>query len=511
MLTIEIILLNGRYHSTPWGRNVNEGVPEWPPSPYRLVRALIDTWKRKRPDWDEARVSRALETIGSSPPEFYLPEARSAAILCYQSSNTESVADRQPIYDGFVVTERGDKILMCWPHSVPEQESLKDLNELLSLLNYLGRSESWISASATDAVPSLQMNCTPAVSGIGPGMEAVEVAVPITKQEFEREDAVKVKFTEKEKHKSGRKTMTADVSRAAMTWLQALEWSTGDMLMSKMSEPPAFRQMTYARKANCFRSWLVARRKSRAMHVNAVLYSVSSRVPERITRAVEVAERVHKKLMGIHKHLVGDPDRVSLKFSGKDRSGAPARGHRHVYLLPFDSNDDGWIDRMLIRCSDEFDELELSTLNQLTSIHQPNGKPDLRLVPIEWGIAGKDFLKQSSRVFRSETPFVTPRHYRKGRGAFAEWLAGEVKREAENHGLPAPRRIRPLAKLHKHGKDISWLEFTRSRKGEAEGLGFGFEIEFDTPLHGPLSLGKHAHFGLGLFVPDNKNHVPDKN
>jgi CRISPR-associated protein Csb2 len=510
MLTIEITLINGRYHSTPWGRNVNEGVPEWPPSPYRLVRALIDTWKRKRPEWDEARVSRALESIGSSPPEFHLPAATSAAVVCFQNSNTESVTDRQPVYDGFVVTKPMDKILMSWPHSVPEQSSLKDLDELLSLLNYLGRSESWISARATDTVPGLHINCAPVAGSVGPDMEAVQVAVPLMKPEFERERAGKAKSGEKERPKRGRKTMAVDVSSAGMTWLQALGWSTGDILMAKMSEPPAFRQMTYARRANCFMPEPVASRKSRAMHVNAVLYSVDSRVPERITRAVEVAERVHINLMGIHKRLVGDPDRVSPKFSGKDQSGAPLRGHQHVYLLPFDSNGDGWIDRMLIRCRAEFDEQELRTLNRLTSVYQRDGKPDLRLVPIEWGIAGKDFLKQGSTVFRSETPFVSPRHYRKGRGNFVEWLAGEVKREAENHGLPAPQRIMPLSKLRKQGKDIRWLEFTRSRKGKADMLGFGFEIEFEKPLHGPLSLGMHAHFGLGLFVPDNKNLVPDK-
>jgi hypothetical protein len=56
VVVIELRFLTGRFHATPWGRNVNEGVPEWPPSPYRLLRALYDAWKRKRPDWPEGRV-----------------------------------------------------------------------------------------------------------------------------------------------------------------------------------------------------------------------------------------------------------------------------------------------------------------------------------------------------------------------------------------------------------------------------------------------------------------------
>ena len=33
----------GRYHATPWGSHVNEGLVEWPPSPWRLLRPFIAT------------------------------------------------------------------------------------------------------------------------------------------------------------------------------------------------------------------------------------------------------------------------------------------------------------------------------------------------------------------------------------------------------------------------------------------------------------------------------------
>ncbi len=35
---IKLTFPAGRYHATPWGRHVNEGVAEWPPSPWRLLR-----------------------------------------------------------------------------------------------------------------------------------------------------------------------------------------------------------------------------------------------------------------------------------------------------------------------------------------------------------------------------------------------------------------------------------------------------------------------------------------
>ena len=47
MPVLEITFPAGRYHATAWGRNVNEGDPEWPPSPFRLARALMDMRYRR--------------------------------------------------------------------------------------------------------------------------------------------------------------------------------------------------------------------------------------------------------------------------------------------------------------------------------------------------------------------------------------------------------------------------------------------------------------------------------
>src|SRR5690606_41364458 len=35
------------YHATPWGSHANEAEIEWPPSPWRILRALVASWHRK--------------------------------------------------------------------------------------------------------------------------------------------------------------------------------------------------------------------------------------------------------------------------------------------------------------------------------------------------------------------------------------------------------------------------------------------------------------------------------
>ena len=59
MTTIRLVFAAGRYHGTPWGRHVNEGVPEWPPSPVppAALRALYDVWQRKCGDLPEKEKS----------------------------------------------------------------------------------------------------------------------------------------------------------------------------------------------------------------------------------------------------------------------------------------------------------------------------------------------------------------------------------------------------------------------------------------------------------------------
>ncbi|MBZ5586669.1 MAG: type I-U CRISPR-associated protein Cas5/Cas6 [Acidobacteriia bacterium] len=89
MTTIELRFPAHRFHGTPWGRHVNEGVPEWPPSPYRLLRSLFDAWKRKRPDLPETRVEEVLRALASEPPRFALPKGTASHTRSYLNSNTE--------------------------------------------------------------------------------------------------------------------------------------------------------------------------------------------------------------------------------------------------------------------------------------------------------------------------------------------------------------------------------------------------------------------------------------
>ncbi len=487
MVVIELRFLTGRFHATPWGRNVNEGVPEWPPSPYRLLRALYDAWKRKRPDWPESRVRLILEALGKEPPSLFLPPARAAHTRAFLSENKKDVTSRQKVFDPFVVLSPKEAVVVGWPTVSLPTDAASDLDELLGLINYLGRSESWVEARLLPHADGLKWNCAPVRAGADPEVfERVRVACSEAPDAYNQSP-----YGLLEKGKRGR--------QQRLDWFDALSWSTRDLLEARRSEPPAFQYVTYLRPARCFEPPLVARAGGRERPITAVLYALEGKVRPSVTATLEIAERVRRKLMGIHKRIVGDPARVSLKLSGKDAKGIPLRGHRHVFILPLDKDRDGRLDHLLVTCTEPFDGNERRALDWLESIWQTKGRPGLRCIPIFWG--GPEAIWPGVTVVRSATPFVPPRHYRKGRGEFAQWLAGEVHHEAANQNLPPLVRVTPMRCLRVGGREIRWIEFRRNRKDDPARLGYGFELEFAEPLARPIALGYSCHFGLGLFLP----------
>jgi CRISPR-associated protein Csb2 len=257
------------------------------------------------------------------------------------------------------------------------------------------------------------------------------------------------------------------------------------------------KQVSYSLKKDCFEIKPSYSQKQSEAEINAVLFGLDSKVLPLVVDTIEISERVRRKLMGIHRAIVGDLRLVSTKFSGKDSNGKPAKGHRHSYFLPMDRDRDGRIDHILVVCKDPFSEKERVALDRLQSIWQRDGKPDIRCIPIRWGRLGELFRPVTQMM--SVTPFVPPRHYRRGRGPWTDWLFEQVRQEAANHGLPIPREIKLAPSLATRRKEYRWIQFRRNRGGDPIRQGYGFVLKFSEAINGPFALGYGAHFGLGQF------------
>jgi CRISPR-associated protein Csb2 len=465
MTCIELRFPANRYHANPWGRHVNEGVVEWPPSPYRLLRALYDVWKRKYPDVPDGEIHALLTALAGVDPEFHLPRCFPSHTRSYLSSNAEDVTDKNLIFDGFLALEPDQFCMITWPgiDLSPAQSAL--LDRLLGGLNYLGRSESWIAARVAAAGSAAGMRCAPAAQS-----EESGTMVPVACVRAETE------YSEKR------------------PWLDALTFSTTELVKGKerRNSPPLLKQVRYVLPKDAHRAPAAPARHASISHT-VIRLRLDGKVLPLATATIEVAEQIRTRLMGAHKTVRGD-DNVSPLFHGRGPDGSPDKTHSHLYILP-GSNAKGRIDRVLLLSRKApFSNEERRSALRVRSLWQSDGRPEVRCVLTDEMDA--DGLSRSAVVV-SATPFVSPRHSRRGRGL--EWLKDEVRRECRYHGLPEPESVEPWHNPH---AIFEWIEYRRNRKGDSPRPGYGFKLRFAQPVSAPFSIGYGAHFGLGQFAAE---------
>ena len=490
MLVLDIQFTAGRYHATPWGRHVNEGTVEWPPSPFRIARALVDAVKRRRREWNDERLQAVLQAI-SSPPSFWLPPARASHIRCFLSSNAKDPTARQKVFDAFVALDRNVTVRCVFPVN-PDSQVVSDLRDVGAELSFLGRSESWVRIDVTTGEPFPAVNCTPIdrESPTPANGEIVRVACL-------RDRAGYDELSERPPRPGVRATRGKPAP--ACSWIEAICLDTGDLLKGGWNHHPAMQWVDYIRPPRALQDLPHQRRRRITSEFTVARYAISAAVLPRITNTLPVAEQVRVRLMGIHRRIQeGDPTRVSPLFSGKAPDSSPLQGHRHCSFWPLDEDGDGRIDHIIVRSPEPFDDSELLALDRLRKLWQTSGRPDADLVLT--ALHTQDPIS-ASKKWGSVTPFVTTRHHRRGRGAYIDWIETELRRECSFHGMPEPVAIEHIPSTVHTGHGLRWMEFIRSRRGNRPLQGHGLLLTFDQPVSGPFALGSLSHFGLGLFLP----------
>ncbi len=518
---LKFTLPAGRYHATPWGRHVNEGVPEWPPSPWRLLRALVATWKRKCSHLREDAVRPVLERI-AGPPNFWLPPARVAHTRHYMPWEKRGPADRTLVFDTFVAVRRCDAVFVGWPEVALNADERDTLDELLKNLSSLGRAEGWVEASLAEE-SEVAWNCVPAAWSNGE-LVSVMCADPATafgSEHYPVIDARKMK----------RGLAPSDHLFDCPRWHLCLD--TEVLHERKWARVPGAMWVSYARQADALQP--VSRLDSPASRPQPTVarFALDGPVLPLVTETLPVAEAARAALMSLYqrvmrrKHSTADnPCREKFRsqtFSGKDEAGQMLMSHNHAFFLPTAENDLGRIDHLTVHARDGFDCDEVAALDAFRHLTFGEGDP-LRLMLVGLG-QPEDFrcpVFGPARVWRSATPFVVTRHVktrgqkkdppecqgREGRCDFALL----VLREALEHlrqrrpELPAANEI-GIEALSRIGRGVSFrpLEFRRGRnRAGDDGMRRAMtavELTFPVEVPGPICVGYAAHFGLGLFLP----------
>ena len=463
--TLVLRLPWGKYHATPWGRNVNEAAVEWPPSSWRLLRALYSTWKNRCPDLTDDEVLPVLAAL-SDPPRYSLPDFTVAhtrhylpGIGHYEGRKTEAAKT----LDTFVVTARGAELFVEWAADL-EEAGRAVLGRLAEELAYLGRAETVVEGRLGPHFNQRARDWIDPIAGDSPTLATTRVLVPEKPLDIE-----------------------------------ALTRSPHQVRTDRRLVPPSTRWVSYPSPVEALPVARVLRRV--LAKPTAVRFAVSGRPLPPKYAAVALGDVARRTVMSRFGRQ--NDDGVSVTLSGKDEGAHPLEGlHTHAHYLSHSAKGRG-IDTFVLWAPgglDERDLLAAATKMEFRlrrDLEHVDGVQERRLGVESFGaieVVAPE-LVGPSQIWVSHTPYAPARHWK---GSLEEQLLQDITSELLFRHLPAPLTVEVLRG--------DWLHYRRYRLREninQARRAYGARIVFDEPLVGPLCLGQLSHYGLGLFVPDS--------
>jgi CRISPR-associated protein Csb2 len=509
-----------RYHATPWAHHVNEGVVEWPPSPWRLLRALLATGFTKC-GWDPARppelARRLVESLAAVTPSFALPPAS----LGHSRHYVEAAAKKPLVLDTWArVEDDAPPVEVCWPCELDgAQHEL--LAVLANLVGYLGRAESWVDVRLVDA-PALAPNCS-ASDGTppGPGWEPVRVLCPQPAPDYAAWRAEATRRIDEELPLPAGKRPPAkllkDRAKALAPFpgdlVEALCVETGWLQDQGWSSAPGSREVVYWRRADALEVGRPRPAQPRPLPaVPFALLSVST--GSRNRSALPMDKRVFAQGRLLHKALAAKADRSGpgehiTALLGRDQGQTDRHGHRHAHLLHLDLDGDQHLDHVLLWCPSGLDAVALQVVRSVRRTWMKGGVGELQVALVATGDA--QTLRDLDEVFqgrvsavlgppggaarwRSATPYLAPRYTKKNG---KDSLVGQIQAALERRGLP-PAEVEILP------RELPFRHFVLhdADRRPPMSVPHALRLTFPEPIQGPLCLGYGSHYGLGRFAAD---------
>jgi len=460
MLTIETRFISGRYSATRWGQDAfTDPYDEWPPSPWRFLRALHAVWKRfdtNHQDTTHETFLSLMSKMAGTTPEWRLPKASPLRIAQYVprtgNKSTERGRDKLCNRQMFV----NGPLYWLWDIDTSNGENGL-LGELLGEMAYLGRAESLCECRIFDGEPE-GVTCR-LVEESGP--ESSPTLAWDAGREFDME--LLIKDTMECNH------LVPEGAR----WYKA---ESGEVLEDEPATEPHHPRNTMAID-------LIGLVRPGP----EIFTSVTNRVRGSILKA-------YRGILGIQKFSEAD-DATARLMTGKKANGKVAKDHEHPFFFVKDLGDRL---RVYIHRKKAFSSDEVSAILLVAGKPVFWGKGEYPMTMVPTTIPPDEDILTTSKKWKSITPFVFPDRYtvdcNKGPGhrhsperVMARLIEGTVGKKISSvkiSGTAGP------VKIH-----------NTNPKGKERRHGVIAEIEFFENVEGPICGGESCHFGLGAFVP----------
>lgn len=538
MQIIEVQFPARRYHATPWDAHVNEGRVEWPPCPWRILRALIAIGYSKL-GWTEEPSSIAvslIEKMAGVTPQYVLPKSMQAHTRHYMPYTEGKNEKKTKVFDTFVKMTAADATMLIRYELELEQHEQKMLEQMVEGLAYLGRAESWVDARLLQeeeigthnernwiaAVDSDSVNRTRLLSPMEaePFLEwrnaETETAAAAAESEAEQFAIAKGKKLTAAQRKKVR--IKAELPYPS-DLVAALQQENSTWQKTGWPRPPGSRWIDYSLPDELFDQQPLAPTPVNRPFAkpNAILLAIDGEgkrgsLRPLMKRALPLMELLHSESVRYATQVLSLGNLPEL--TGKDTDGCRLNGaHSHAHWLPLSLSNNGKIDHVLVTATSGFSRGSVQAISRIRWAYSKGiralsvnmvGQGDMhsiyqQLVALSQIHTNSIAILKPTDTFVSSTPMVL-RKYLSRRGK--KTLEGQVREELKERGYPDPVFVGCLSNQEMVKRKLKGHVLCRKSIKQQPPFerSWGVHIRFDQTIDRcPITLGYASHFGLGMF------------
>lgn len=475
MIYIKIQFHTNQYQACAWGNHHAEGVIDWPPAPWRILRAIVaGHYNVGLSDKYLPTLKAVLHKLGAVLPSYTLPPV---TYIQHRSPRpqvnlkTAKVGPGKTLYSaGLVMSSAQNELYVHWPVTLSETEELV-LSLCLSGLTYLGRKESAATVSLVEEAPASNAEAAPQGTRI--------VAI-------------------------------ADPEQDPDTLWNSLNLSAHENYSEQRSAVfPGVKQATYQIDVPKPRQYQASWDRQHWVTLTMTTQD-SPRLPMKL--ALKLTHRLHQALVSRCPATV---------FTGKEM-GEPSRSHDHTIFQCIPDRTGRYVEQVKLYSHEGYGSDALATIANCNYFQGVARGYDVRLSLVDFGSQNQEasewesstpfFLTRFPAVRRGKPRMLT-QHYQKDSPEhqalqylqYLPWLAlNEDNNFYQEHedGLALCSQGTVIVVASCSPFPTFWEWEAECRHGKKVGrIGYKVKLRFTQPVTGPIVLGYAAHFGLGAMVP----------
>lgn len=459
----------GAYHATPWRVPANAAEPEWPPSFWRLLRALVSTWHLRCPHLPTADVEALVSALAAEPPDYLLPHAvrsQTRHYLPLLGHESRGSGGTTLTVDAQLTLSPAEAVFVRWPVDLPAS-GLATLSDLLDAMPYLGRAESICEAYLHTSAP------------------------PAPDDAWTRPDA---------------EGETLVLCPQASVTLADLYETPDEMRKRRRSLPRGATYRGYTRGLRPGREG----RPRVLCEPTAMRWGLLSTSPFTVAHGILAADELRRQVLKSRADPIDHPE--AWRLTGHARGDKPTHAHAHWLFLPDSSDRRPGVQRRIAELVLWVPQgIPIDLIDRLARVSQlarqdrwaPKG-----YVPTGLQVTGmgrvEDLLRDycgPARVWESVTPMTSTRHSHPNWTQQQYWSRAVQRELAQRPTVAAldPTSVTLLPGSEQAARDTRRYRWAKTMREKQPGAMVRFEL--DEAIAGPIVLGSLAHFGLGLMRP----------